>query len=541
MFYIFFGFILFSVSLNGMEFDFSRNTRKKDGIKAPLDLVEDCIEKQNGWKLLDQKILDDEQQYKKETFAFIRNKNVKSSDLCSIRKKESYIPSNASPDDKLIAILTHGTWGKATPSFYHPKTEENQNYRHLKRFVSWYAYANKKAVDLISFRWSGRLSDEARIASAQELNKYIKENYFSGRPLLLVAHSHGCNVHNHFSQLTKNPIELMVHFACPMRHDQPEYRPKNFKQLIYFHSGADIVEPLGRIPEQKLSSLKEVVTEPIKEYCQILPVVVFAYQANKFLFNKILSEPSMSDAWPTFGSMMKGILVGTAVGICRESKERISFKKREILDEKNFFPEQDNSIVIGLNTSINNQRPDHSGVIDVAQYLPEIITKIFREYPAHAVHSFTADLAIKGNGKHTDLSDDCIKLSNLKVSKMFHEIPALVPLIALDAATSSLTSQQEFRELDAKKERDKMFEECRLRNWDEDSIEPRVESADVLVKARDEYGCSVTMVPTLSLYDSYDLAREMQRNRSEKPWNHDEFVFNDPNNNNIYPDKQELD
>lgn len=206
--------ILFSFNSFGMEFNFTTN--KQEGTREPSNLVEDCIEKHTGWKLLDQKIHDD-MPTTTEAFAFIKNRKISPSDLCSIRKKETYVPSNANPDDKLVAILTHGTWGKATVSFYHPEEKSNQNYRHLKRFVSWYAYANKKAVDLISYRWSGRLSDEARIASAEKLNEYINENYFSSRPLLLVAHSHGCNVHNYFSQLTKNPIELMVHFACPMR------------------------------------------------------------------------------------------------------------------------------------------------------------------------------------------------------------------------------------------------------------------------------------------------------------------------------------
>lgn len=171
------------------------------------------------------------------------------------RRKEFFKYSDELNDsEKFLMIITHGTFGKMTPSFVDDLNPQMQNYRHIKRFATWFGIEHKKNIDLVSFKWSGKLFDSARFAAAEVLNSYVTSHY-PNIPLVLLAHSHGCNIHNKFSQLTSNPIELMIHLACPKREpsEEPDYEPKNFNQLVYFHAKNDVVEPAGRLDKYKVA------------------------------------------------------------------------------------------------------------------------------------------------------------------------------------------------------------------------------------------------------------------------------------------------
>src|SRR6266852_2690813 len=82
-----------------------------------------------------------------------------------------------------ILILIHGTWG-ADCDWYLPRGDF---FEALEQTVS-----EKNSV-VVSFRWSGGCSHEARINAAHSLVKLIK-TYSISTAVFIIAHSHGGNV-----------------------------------------------------------------------------------------------------------------------------------------------------------------------------------------------------------------------------------------------------------------------------------------------------------------------------------------------------------
>ncbi len=292
-----------------------------------------------------------------------------------IRRKESFTPASIlDPSKKILFIVTHGTFGKLTPSFIDEFEPKKQNFRHIKRFASWYADKHQTNLDLVSFKWTGELFDTPRFNAAGALDNYIKQNY-PNIPLVLLAHSHGCNIHNKFSQLTKNPINLMIHLACPKRClvEEPYYQPKNFKQLVYFHTMNDAIEPYGRLT-------KGLVFESFG-IAGISLASIFALQ----LLNNYTNT---YDVAINYEELKKRILIGFGIkvgqaistGTLGYGYGRITSTVKRKMNEDNFFYPEIGSTIIGFDTYINTENLGHSTIIDVVKYLPDIMQKIENEH-----------------------------------------------------------------------------------------------------------------------------------------------------------------
>lgn len=181
-----------------------------------------------------------------------------------IRKEYTFEPHKITDTDPLIIVVTHGTFGSQTASYYKDYSQfpletgvSPQNYRHIERFATRLGDAQGQVVHLLSFRWSGDLDDGERIVAAKILAAILNKNFPSSRPLL-IGHSHGCNVHRHASQLLLHGVGTMVHFAPPYRSEK-EYAPQNVGRSISFSSPDDIIARGGQIPESILLPISPAI------------------------------------------------------------------------------------------------------------------------------------------------------------------------------------------------------------------------------------------------------------------------------------------
>lgn len=93
-----------------------------------------------------------------------------------IRKALYFVPEGTSQQDvkPIVFVVTHGTFGSQTPSYYkdYAQFPENmaispQNFRHIERFATRYATEHKRPLTLLSFRWSGDLDNDERLAAGK--------------------------------------------------------------------------------------------------------------------------------------------------------------------------------------------------------------------------------------------------------------------------------------------------------------------------------------------------------------------------------------
>jgi hypothetical protein len=103
-----------------------------------------------------------------------------------------FILTSANP----VVILVHGTFAKEE-DWYRPGGDF---YKELEK------RAFLKKHHLVSFMWSGRLNDKARVKGAESLAKLIV-SYPKEEEVILVGHSHGGNVINFASKLLFDPFE----------------------------------------------------------------------------------------------------------------------------------------------------------------------------------------------------------------------------------------------------------------------------------------------------------------------------------------------
>lgn len=313
-----------------------------------------------------------------------------------VRKKETFIPEDLlNPDDTILMVVTHGTFGKLTRSFVH---DLDANYRSIKRFATWYATKEKSKVDLVSMKWSGSLFDTPRFNAAQELNDYIEKNYPNSRKVF-IAHSHGCNLHNKYSHMTKKPIELMINVSCPKRrrHEEPHYQPTNYKKLIYFRAPSDWTESLGRCPKNgPLGIIATVGTG--------LATLKLGHSLATGAIS-VLNVPALLALAGVYGAAHISSVAGPIL---------LRNMVRRLKEDYKFIPEADEAIVIGLRIVVNDESLGHSGAMDAMRYLPELMEKFEQELPGESAHGFRADLYIQ-DPKYTGY-DEKIHSPTLKIS-----------------------------------------------------------------------------------------------------------------------------
>ncbi len=185
----------------------------------------------------------------------LKTQDVNFNKKCHFRKKSHYEPKTTEGRRLIIWILVHGTWGTETPSFFDDNNPYNQNYRHIKRTATWYATKKKMPLDFYSFKWSGDCNDQARKEAAEVLALFLKEKETLDPLVVVLAHSHGCNVANILSQIVDetHPLHWLIYFACPIR-EEKWYAPTNYRQLLYFYSLSDRVAPLARMMGAEIKS-----------------------------------------------------------------------------------------------------------------------------------------------------------------------------------------------------------------------------------------------------------------------------------------------
>ena len=133
------------------------------------------------------------------------------------------------------------------PDVDHRKMDD-QNFRHIKRFATWISTVRKMNLELISFKWTGALGDDAKQNAAANLDRVLSVDGYKDAHKVMIGHSHGCNVINNLSRYKSfetNPIEMIIALACPVIRDE-EYKPKNYKMLLYFYSDSDVIIAAGR-------------------------------------------------------------------------------------------------------------------------------------------------------------------------------------------------------------------------------------------------------------------------------------------------------
>jgi len=273
------------------------------------------------------------------------------------------------------------------------------------------------------------------------------------------------------------PIDLIVHFACPMRSTEAMYQPVNFKKLIHFYSPeivtGDYVEPAGRIKE-----------DDIAFYLKKNLSLYGAYKiADQFTCNQIANA---------------------IYTVFQESVKADAQKIASLANLDNYFAPHDNAIVIGLKTRLQGKAPVHGDVTNVSQLLPELLTKLYKEYPAHVAHSFRANLNIHGDNQHKYNSHDPIELSNLQVAAD-HKLPAAVPFIAL--VHPKINSKQDL-ELVRTNKLKKDFGAMNINTWAEKEV---ISPENVLVKTHDDLGCMYQIFDVHADFSAEDLQREQQK------------------------------
>lgn len=173
-------------------------------------------------------------------------------------------------DAKLAKIIigTHGTYAPKAPGFSDP---DNVYFQGVRNFAEQTALHDKVPVLVVSYVWDAANWTSSRIAAGKTLAQLI-DTYFSSsnKKIILVSHSHGCNVANIASNYVQFPIELIIHYASPIREQDQQrdcdtnvcrdqlYIPKNFNLLVSFYSLHDFVQIAGGLTTRVWGMVKSV-------------------------------------------------------------------------------------------------------------------------------------------------------------------------------------------------------------------------------------------------------------------------------------------
>lgn len=220
-----------------------------------------------------------------------------------------------------IIIGTHGTYAPKAPGFSDP---DNVYFQGIRNFAEQLALRKKIAVLIVSYGWDAANWTSSRIEAGKTMAQIINKYFSSSRKkIILVSHSHGCNVANIASHYTKLPIELMVHYASPIREKDPQrdcttavcreqlYKPTNFKLLLSFYSLHDFVQIAGG------------------------------------LTTKI---------WDTIKSASKNLFGGS------------DLRQYEQTDQK--------EKIYNISTKVNSQFPSHSAIVILSWFMPAILSRL---------------------------------------------------------------------------------------------------------------------------------------------------------------------
>jgi len=148
-------------------------------------------------------------------------------DKYQIRTRDVYISNEEewqSGQNALVFVVIHGTGfdNESGPNNIHYWNSGEKMDNSVFSFYNLMVYASSEArkrsknLELLSLKWTGKNNDADRREAAIFLVNYIWE-YYSDSEIGIIAHSHGCNVANLFSQVIGRPISLLIYFSCPVR------------------------------------------------------------------------------------------------------------------------------------------------------------------------------------------------------------------------------------------------------------------------------------------------------------------------------------
>lgn len=289
-------------------------------------------------------------------------------DVIKIRKKFTYNPPHIDSSQPITWLVLHGTFGQETVDYFDDGDVKRQNFRHIKRAASAYATRKAKNLELLSFKWAskwrskfyGGLSDTDRVKGAKVLHNFLKYmKYDENNELVILSHSHGCNLVNALTHLIKpeRPIELLIHFACPRRKQKEDhYQPTNYKKLIYFFSDGDIITVLGRVPEVEIGGTLKNVTKALA-----LPTH----------HNLDQEAASVKDIRSYFKEMTNEF----KPSLCKDNRQKVR-----------------NLNALGLHTRINGTDPGHSPIVDAVKHLTTIMETLSKNYPEHVNTIFDLEI-----------------------------------------------------------------------------------------------------------------------------------------------------
>lgn len=195
-----------------------------------------------------------------------------------------------------IVILIHGTfaseaeWCKPGGNFYTILKNE----------------ANRINEKLISFTWSGALSNQARIEAAEDLAQVIL-SYAMEKKIILIGHSHGGNVINLTSKLL-DPIEEPPTFA-------------HFPDVTAF------IQAYRNINKQKRGFHKEYCIDQV--YLLGTPIDLENYPPNMKVIKHLCNIYSIGDKVQSLLGMYKQIVtrIDRAVNI------QITIRDKDIIND----------------------------------------------------------------------------------------------------------------------------------------------------------------------------------------------------------------
>ncbi|CDK30821.1 hypothetical protein [Candidatus Babela massiliensis] len=305
-----------------------------------------------------------------------------------IRKRQFYRPDIVKDKQSLIVfIVIHGTWQKDAIEF-HKDIDQNVKdlsgliYNNIKKFAAFYATAKKKNLELLSFKWKGALGDGSRTdAGAFLKNLILQTSTYKTAELVLLGHSHGCNVINDFTNRIERPIALLIYFGCPRR-EEIKYQPTNYKALLYFISDSDYFTIAGR--------------GHVKAALSVAGPIAFGTVSGGFLGYHVGS--TIEDS--TRGRIGGSIVGSVAGGVMAIPPSAMIF--RMAMEGTNHFPEKNEVITAGFRVKLDSWNSNHGDLMKVVKYLPNILEKIMKNYRRHYMHSGNFHLNIDTEGKSGD-------------------------------------------------------------------------------------------------------------------------------------------
>ena len=303
-----------------------------------------------------------------------------------------------------------------------------ENFKHFHRFAEELGKRKGAAVEILSMAWAGFNTDESRENGGELSSKYINLiPKYKNAKIYIASHSHGCNVANYMTHFMEhNPIQMLIHFAYPVRKNQPKFIPKHFKKLIYFHSKGDPVVNGAQVQGGKL-------VKTIKENAVAISAAATTVAATAIMVHKLGSRQETI----TIDSIIEEVVKQANNGNMKRAKELLlltanysrpiivngeidhlktfflknridstkilvqsvptlmfaaanAFRLKPILGvaaRKDKLKPQAGKIIAGFDITYKGKKPDHSETINVVEYLPEIIFKTENKYPLHYLNS----------------------------------------------------------------------------------------------------------------------------------------------------------